>query len=158
MLHISLKKTKDAASIAPKQKPGNIERTTGHSLVFSDSGLIPGSYFLCRWLTCYREFLVNNLIHLILNASLLSYQDHQGAFFKIHIHSSLEILISSPHPKYGKSVLLKASFIKGSAKSFGFTERKKIRTVALRSYKNSLSGSIENILKEVWPGLCPQWI
>lgn len=55
MILISLKKTKDAASIAPKGKPGNTERNTGHSLVFSDSGLIPRFEFLCRWSMCYEE-------------------------------------------------------------------------------------------------------
>ena len=145
MILISLKKTKDAASIAPKWKPENTERITGHSLVFSDSGLIPRFYFLCRWFTCYKEYLVNNFIHLILSGSLLSYQNHLGLFQATYPLQSWEIFISYPHPKYRKSVLLKASFIKRRVKSVGCVERKKLGLTALKSKKNSLSGSIENI-------------
>lgn len=50
-----------------------------------------------------------------------------GLFQNTYPLQSCEIFISSPHPKYRKSVLLKASFIKGSVKFVGCIE-KKIRT------------------------------
>lgn len=81
-----------------------------------------------------------------------------GLFQSMHPPQPQDSDFFSPHLIHGKSVLLKASFIKGSMSNFLVVLKKNnFRMTALKSYKKKFSFGLHGKYNRNKPGLCPQW-